>query len=150
MIWGGVNGVYMIVEHLFGWSTKEAKTPFTKAVRMGVTFVAVLFTWILFRANSWEDGCFVVQSLFNVSAWGIEEYIYRTRELLALNRYECMISLMSIVLLLGVDWLQEKKVSISTMLPEFFLLRWAFYIFAVIFILFFAEFGSQQFIYFQF
>lgn len=150
VIWGGMHGICMIIEHMFGLSAKMASRPLIRFFRMGITFGVVFLTWIFFRANTWEDSCYIIRSLLNIHEWGIGTYILRTRELLALSRYELVIAFLGIVVLLVVDWLKEKNISIASMLPKYQLLRWAVYATSIISLLFFAEFGSQQFIYFQF
>ena len=150
VIWGGMHGVILIFENLSGWNRYVTQNPLYKLFRMAATFTVVFFTWMFFRANTLHDGWYVLRSVFNIFDWHIGDYMSRTRELLALSRYELILSVVAIVILLGIDFLQERGGSVWQVIPQNRAVRWLVYASSIILILFFAEFGSQQFIYFQF
>lgn len=57
VIWGGLHGTYLTINHLFNAMTKAAAPQVMKGVRMlrplfwVLTFVSVCFAWIYFRAD---------------------------------------------------------------------------------------------------
>jgi D-alanyl-lipoteichoic acid acyltransferase DltB (MBOAT superfamily) len=58
VIWGGLNGAFLILEKYLGL----AKLP--KPLRWLITFTLICFTWIFFRANSLSDAWLVVHKIF--------------------------------------------------------------------------------------
>lgn len=49
VIWGGIHGVLLALERTFGKTAIYARAP--APLRVGLTFVLVLFTWVFFRAS---------------------------------------------------------------------------------------------------
>jgi len=49
--WGGLHGAYLAIYHL--WRRVDWRLP--RAVAWGLTFIAVVFAWVLFRADSFAD-----------------------------------------------------------------------------------------------
>ena len=52
VLWGGLHGVYLSINHWW----RKLKTPFPTWFAWGITFLAVVFSWVLFRAIVLEDG----------------------------------------------------------------------------------------------
>ena len=70
VIWGGLHGVYLIVNH--GWRTLTRKfglvapralQPVTHALSILITFMAVVFAWTVFRAESFASAARMIAGL---------------------------------------------------------------------------------------
>ena len=64
VIWGGLNGLYQVVENLIGVNSKKKVSPFIGAVGGVVTFVLVDAAWVFFRASSTSDALKVFANTF--------------------------------------------------------------------------------------
>ena len=51
VIWGGLHGLYLAIEHLLGFGKKFERL---NLVRVGFVFTVVSFTWMFFRSPSFE------------------------------------------------------------------------------------------------
>jgi alginate O-acetyltransferase complex protein AlgI len=51
LVWGLYHGTWLVIERITGWDTRELG-PVTLVVRRLVTFLIVLFGWVIFRADS--------------------------------------------------------------------------------------------------
>ena len=51
IVWGGIHGVFQIIEKVLGWNKKESKG-FVKVLRIVFTFVIVTVAWVIFRSPS--------------------------------------------------------------------------------------------------
>jgi D-alanyl-lipoteichoic acid acyltransferase DltB (MBOAT superfamily) len=68
VIWGGLHGVYLIVNHAFraltrGFTMPRAFKPVAHAASVFVTFVAVVFAWTVFRAESFDGAARMISGL---------------------------------------------------------------------------------------
>lgn len=154
VLWGGIHGCMLVVEN--GWNRGVMKflpdgllpqKGFLHAcIRTGKHVLAlccICFAWIFFRANSVEDACTLLQSLFSfdfsdsiVSVVGTVSFVQ---------------SVVLILLLLVVDLFLAfpKRTQIFVRIPT--IVRWSAYTMALWIVLISAIFGvRQQFIYFQF
>ncbi|MGE3310875.1 MAG: MBOAT family protein [Limisphaerales bacterium] len=150
VIWGAIHGLLLVLEKVSGWSSISDRPGPLSLARVAATFSVVSFTWIFFRANSLEDALRIVREILMVQDWSVGEYASRTRELLGLRKYEIAVAMAGIAVLLLVDFLEETGRPLRSWLPRHRPLRWVLYAAGIVMILFFAEFGSAQFIYFQF
>lgn len=161
VIWGGLNGIYQVVG--------EALTPVRdklvkilklnresichKAVHVIVTFALIDFTWIFFRAQSYQEAVGIIKSMINV---------YNPWVLLDGSIYACGLSSknywlmwISIGILLVADIAKYKGIKIrEVIVKQDYWFRWVFIAFSVCFILLFGVWGpaynAANFIYFQF
>ncbi len=164
VIWGGLNGFYLIAEivvgnwfrHLFPREQTRPGFPIGAVLR---TFCLTCFAWIFFRANNVQDAFYVVGHLFHnlasVPAHLREVTFVREFILLGQNQQELYLAMLGIAILFGAHLLQNERKGRRTV-GEWFAqqgsgVRWATYYAALVLILFFGAFNqSQQFIYFQF
>ena len=63
VMWGAYHGCIMIVERAFGLNRRGKSRPVLRGVRVFITLHIVLFGWIIFRADSWENFTAVMRSL---------------------------------------------------------------------------------------
>jgi len=71
VLWGGLHGVYLVVNHGFrrmrqGWGFAPASGSITRALARTATLSAVGFAWIFFRAEDLESALTLIASL---GAW---------------------------------------------------------------------------------
>jgi D-alanyl-lipoteichoic acid acyltransferase DltB (MBOAT superfamily) len=70
VIWGGLHGIYLCVNHLWHrWrSTSATNSPAMKLVSWAVTFFAVVIAWVFFRARTEAGALQMLGSLFGFEA----------------------------------------------------------------------------------
>jgi alginate O-acetyltransferase complex protein AlgI len=71
LIWGGLHGLYLCVNHLWqawrvGRSSKSG--PFVKVISWAITFAAVVLAWVFFRAKTLDGAWQMLSSLFGFDA----------------------------------------------------------------------------------
>ncbi len=121
-----------------------------KTIRIGWTFTIISLSWILFRANSVSDAFSIfkrlirIPSRFALSQSGMEIFNY------GLNRYDFIIAIFSIVAILFIQTLHQKKPVWDRLKMKPIWLRWSVYYMMIFSILLFGRFGESSFIYFQF
>ncbi len=159
VIWGALHGFYLIFAQItltFRENIIEKiglnKFPkIKKYFQVGIVFILVNFAWIFFRANNLNDAIYVINNIFAgysdlLSLSGMKEVLKQ----LGVGKFDLLISLFSIFILEAFHLIQRHG-SIRHMLrqkPVWF--RWAVYYLLTMYILLFGEYGSSQFIYFQF
>ncbi len=149
IIWGGIHGIFVLIERLISQPKKDRNAPLplgTRLLGMTVTLACVTFAWIFFRANSLSDAWYVVTHLLtDVTMQGITCNLYRN--------YLVKCLLLILVIAIYECW-EEKCETTSTrshwnQLPT--AVRWVSYWSVTVTILLFGQLvGINQFIYFQF
>jgi alginate O-acetyltransferase complex protein AlgI len=158
IVWGGLHGIYLV----FSAFTQNIREKIHKALdldrvprlhnylKVMVTFFLASFAWIFFRANTISDAIYIISNLF--SGWGdvLTFDVLNNMPSWRPLKFELAVSLISIGILLVIhlkerrgniiDWFSEKPIWV----------RWSVYYFFLLAILLFGNFGSKQFIYFQF
>ena len=156
VIWGGVNGFYLICSL---WTRNFRQSvcqtigldrfpTFHKHLRIGITFSLVCVAWIFFRANSISDAWYILTHLFQgLSRQLIIKGSYFGQ---GLSANEFVVAVASILLMEGIHAVQRHR-RIRHMLSEKPLaFRWAMYLLILLWILYFGVFENRDFIYFQF
>ncbi|WP_375341281.1 MBOAT family O-acyltransferase [Okeania sp. SIO2C2] len=59
VIWGGLHGVYVSINHWW----RKLNIPMPKVLAWVITFVAVIVSWVLFRAQNIQDGLEILQTM---------------------------------------------------------------------------------------
>lgn len=59
VLWGGLHGIYLSINHWW----RKLKTPFPGWFAWAITFVAVIFSWVLFRAATLQDGLTMIATM---------------------------------------------------------------------------------------
>lgn len=111
----------------------------------------VSVAWVFFRANSLRGAVYIISHYF--SQWQFNlSYVKASIVSMGFTELTCVVALLSLVILVVIDWLQCKKPVAEALAVQKYYIRWGIYFFFVFYILFckmyMAE--SQQFIYFQF
>ena len=143
--WGGIHGAYQIVGK---WKRSLIKKELPKVLQMAGTFVLVCFGWMVFRANSLGD----VKSMILLI---ITKPFFKDLPAMNMSDMEWALLVLSLLVLLAVNLLQEKKISVRQLvIKRSFLVRIALYVLGIGSILVFGVYGvaydASQFLYFQF
>ncbi len=157
--WGAMHGIFIIIEKIllltknkFFVKEKSKNTNFfVKILGFLITFSAVTFSWIFFRANNISSALYITKNLFHdFKGWFNAEYLKTAISSIDLKSYEFLKVLLAVSFLIIAEFIQRKVSIIKFVNMRPLLIRWGIYVFFVVFILFFKSFQNQQFIYFQF
>jgi alginate O-acetyltransferase complex protein AlgI len=150
--WGALHGFYLIVETTTNPLKKKIisflglqKFPnLILTTEICSTFILVNIGWIFFRANSIEDGFYVIGHLFQNLSLDLNQGI-------AGISWVDLIIAFTMIGFMEVVHLTQEHTGIRKMLKnEPLILRWSIYIFMILSLLLFGVFHNAQFIYFQF
>ena len=135
VVWGGLQGIMMIVERAIGLSQTRPKNPFTIIVRWCITFNLVCLSWVFFRAANVGD------------AWEIITRIATVQEGRSFQLWQPIAVL---ALLLVVEMYRIRKGFVSLLQHRAGLTFWLTLVAILFFVLAFRGAQSPEFIYFQF
>ncbi len=163
VIWGALNGFYLIIEMLWQGLVDNLKSRTSNALEkfalnlilVLLTFSLTCFAWIFFRANTVGDAFYVVNHLFDglatLSTDIFNVPFVKLKIMLGKEKWEFVLAWTSITFLLFTHYLQRGTSGRAILNRQSVAVRWAFYFALVSAILFGGAFSeSQQFIYFQF
>jgi alginate O-acetyltransferase complex protein AlgI len=150
--WGAIHGILMVgsiigaklLNQVFPNRLTERKSTIVNGIKIFGTFHLVLLSWIFFRADTISDAFYIIRNIFT----GLE-----FKGGYGLNfggSYEIMITTIALLVLLLVDFLREKGLPVNFLGSKPVVIRWALYYVLLLSILMFGEFGTTEFIYFQF
>lgn len=164
IIWGALHGFYLIIGMMtLGYRNQFLKfiglnneSYFMKMVNILTTFVLVAFAWIAFRADYLMTYFTKVIyqklgdtfSVFDkdITSEFVQKYIF-----MDMGTTEFVYSLILIVVLLIVNYFQEKSSVREIINRQNTYVRWGFYIVSLLLFIYLGVFESEsQFIYFQF
>ncbi len=137
VIWGALNGVYLIIEALI------FKYKRTSVIHIIITFILINFAWIFFRANTLDNAYYIINKIFTAPG---HLYIGSGDDITA-----SIYATIAIIILVAVELKKEffdSLFSISKNKSEF--VRILGYSILIFVILYLGVFGESQFIYFQF
>ncbi len=145
MIWGLLNGWYIVLE-LWIFGKKQTTKPafLIQILRTIYTFLLIDIAWIFFRANSFSDAILILNKLTTGIASG--EIVH----LQFLNQYSYSLGLIVILFLMLVEWLIKEESANNFIMKRPIIKRIAIIYFLIFSIIFFGEFNTTEFIYFQF
>lgn len=96
MAWGGLHGLYLIINHAWRCLVKEDHWGFLwKFTSRNLTFIAVVFGWVLFRAESFGAASIMFQGLIGSNGFVLPESV------LSLSQYFPEISFSDNAFLIG-------------------------------------------------
>jgi alginate O-acetyltransferase complex protein AlgI len=174
LIWGGLHGIYIYAHHL----TKKIliskpmlqlklKNDSAKGMRIFLTFTLVILGWVMFRAESIDKGLLIWNNIILIPYEAINYIYIVVFEGISFSPINA-IGLKWIFLLNGkftllflyicplavIYFLFQYKIQESNVWKKFNLwgvmYRWSSYLLALSLIYLLADFGNNQFIYFQF
>lgn len=145
IIWGGLNGLYLILEIVASrWNRniREFKGEEGLALsigKTGLTFILICLSWIFFRASSVSDGLLIVQKIFNP--------VFE----IFLDKTTLFYSFLGLSILMLCEIGSERTGhSHYPFLNRHWMVQNLFYSSLIILILLIGVFDGSQFIYFQF
>lgn len=156
VIWGGLNGLYLIGETAAASLKERVLGPAAPKVpailRMLFTFSLVCFSWVFFRANSVSDAFYIVGHMFDgLGAIRDMSSLRMSIGGLGLMPFEFGVALASILVLETVQVLQARINIRESIYRVPAAARWALYCCLMYMITVFGAFSSNaKFIYFQF
>lgn len=153
IIWGFLHGLYFLINHFYQ-PIHQQITALLKKIHLEklyslilifVTFCAVCFAWIFFRANSLNDAAYIITHLFQNIQWKFSGYR------MGLGPTETLIGFFFIAAMEAIHFIQ-RRVSLGVLLlQQDILIRWLLYLGMIFIILIFGKFEADiEFIYFQF
>jgi D-alanyl-lipoteichoic acid acyltransferase DltB (MBOAT superfamily) len=145
MIWGLINGFFLIIYHLQRKPRKRVfkkmgisnENTFVVIVETVITLCLIMFAWIFFRSENIHLALKYIDDMFSPSLFSLSQVLAKKALLFA-----------SIFII--TEWVQKNKehaMQIKGIKSRF--IRWGIYFSVVCLILFFGG-GGQKFIYFQF
>ncbi|NEV92763.1 MBOAT family protein [Psychroflexus sp. YR1-1] len=139
VVWGGLHGLYLIIERILRSKIHIKLTAFNGILLALITYILVNFTWVFFRAREFSVAKNMLSSMLFVNEEG--EKIIETFDVL---KVFVLISLLFIS-----HWLMRrtslKEVSLN-LSPVTLGIVWAIMLFLIVI----CQGNSEQFIYFQF
>ncbi len=153
IIWGGLNGIYILFSVLtskirnkmcskIGLAKHEKLHNFFK---IAVTFALINISWIFFRADSLSDAVYILMNIF--SGWSLR---FPVRHGGVGGWPGFLFSIFLILFLMLVQVIQETVGASQFFSNKPAWIKGAVYIIILLLILLFGVFGSNPFIYFQF
>ena len=164
VVWGGLNGVYLVGESVIGGVFADKNTPSKRwpafmpvfrTVAVLRTFALTCIAWVFFRAHTFSDSWYILEHFF--VGWG--NALHNLHSAPFLKRYvmmeqdytDLLIAFVAVlVLFLGDLWQRNHHLN-SRLAAQPAWVRWSLYYAIAGAVLLFGAFNSaQQFIYFQF
>ena len=142
IIWGLLNGLYLIPNLIFGYNKKTNGSNVNTLnvytfINMLITFLLVTFTWIFFRSINVSQAGHYISNLFSKSL-----FTYPIQHGMAMT-------IPLITILFSVEWIRYRQIEIFKPHNISLILRWCIYLLLIIACLAFFK-QNQSFIYFQF
>lgn len=141
VVWGGLNGLYVVVSLIAGRGRLPAVGSWLRGL---VTFHLVLLTWVFFRAASLADAATILARVAGSAA--TLPRLLRAR----LANKEILLSLALIAVLLGVEALDEARPFWERVRARPLLVRWALYYALLFGLIVLGTWNLQRFVYMQF
>lgn len=152
VVWGGINGCYLVLESLLPHNgADKARAWAVEALRMLKTFALACFAWVFFRADTMADAV----TLLRAAVTGLAQPRAYLRDayylLLSNGEWAALFTVLSVAVLLGVDALDEKTDAMEAVGRLRPIVRYPLYaVFLVGMVLLIPKHASAPFIYFQF
>jgi alginate O-acetyltransferase complex protein AlgI len=153
VIWGGLNGIYLIIELIISKPINNAinnlklnRFSFIITLIKGVfTFNLICLTWIFFRAKTVQDAFYILTHLLS------DLQLKGVFSKLAIAKFDLQIICISLLILLYTEGSSKNISMLNWLNSKPLYLRWSIYVSLGIAILLFGAYEqNQQFIYFQF
>ncbi|SEK53339.1 D-alanyl-lipoteichoic acid acyltransferase DltB, MBOAT superfamily [Aquimarina amphilecti] len=138
VIWGAINGIYLIIEILCNGKKRKG------ILNIISTFCFISFAWIFFRANSVNDAFYIINKIFTEPG---KLYIGSGDDIAA-----SLYAVLAIFLLVIIEFKREylQNITIINFFTKKEIGRMFMYATLIYLILYLGVFGHSQFIYFQF
>jgi D-alanyl-lipoteichoic acid acyltransferase DltB (MBOAT superfamily) len=159
IVWGGLNGVYVVISTLLRRTRRPASPSSTwgpalagpdvstgpmAAVRALATFHFVLVTWVFFRAASIEEAITVLTRVAS-SATRLPALVWAR-----LASPEVATAVALVAVLMAIEWIDERRPMWQRLSGTATVVRWSAYYALAIALLVLGVWNAQQFVYMQF
>jgi D-alanyl-lipoteichoic acid acyltransferase DltB (MBOAT superfamily) len=153
VIWGGLNGLYLVIEQVLGY--RAPKGGVARLLGILGTFALTCLAWVFFRARTVADAVQVIthaaDGLGALPANLRDPAFVKQFVLLGLPTQDFVIALVAIAALLGIEAWQGEEEVFAKVRRWSWGVRWPVYVATVALFLYYGAFNSaQSFIYFQF
>ncbi|QQE13088.1 MBOAT family protein [Planctomycetota bacterium] len=86
MLWGGLHGIYLVINHAFRKITKhdptiEPKLPYLIFAR-SLTFIAVVVAWVFFRADNFAQATDFIHAMFALGNTSLTSHPYKNAQII--------------------------------------------------------------------
>lgn len=156
VFWGGLHGIFLIVNHWSGnLKVVPAHWPFARVIGMAVTFLAVVLAWVFFRSETFSGAIEILSSMlsFTGSGEGSAEAASTLRQFFGDDEAASRISVWLIVGL-AICWLAPNSQAIARRTVLFqansIFIIGILIIFNLLLLMINASRGVSEFIYFNF
>lgn len=158
VVWGGLHGLYLIVNH--AWqaifsSAGRAPSPVANGLSRLVTFIAVVVAWVFFRATTFSDAVRVLSGMAGLFEIVIPEL---TEE--GMRQFVITLVLLAVAWMapnsqeVVARWIEARRGTGAPALADMAAVRWSFVGAALVMVLLLAVIngtrGASEFIYFNF
>ena len=69
IIWGGLHGSYLIINHTCSNICKRLEIEIPKYIGITLTMFAVIIAWVFFRAETTSGALYIISSMFDISSY---------------------------------------------------------------------------------
>ena len=120
VLWGLLNGIYIIVENIMKPLQLKIESKFHinaeskiyKSVSIIRTFILISFSWIFFRSNTFTEAINIIKSMFLLNNINVLIDGSLLKLEVGLGTKNTLLLIATIILLLFVDYLKKKNISI--------------------------------------
>ena len=137
IVWGVLHGFFQIIEKVLGLGKSESKG-LLGVLRVGVTFVLVTLSWVIFRSPSMDVAVEFIASMVDFNGFVVNDINV------------LLYSIIALVVLFVWEILSEYKRDFVLRLSQYKVVRWVVYVFVVVMIMLTGVFDGGQFIYANF
>lgn len=148
MFWGVLHGVYQIVgemtykirDHIWMVFGLDKDSKLKNVLQTIVTFIFVTLGWIIFRADTLQNGLHMIRSIaVDFNPWVLSgTYLFN----MGLSQNECVILMISVLLLLGVSLLQERGYKIGESVMNLHVVfRYVIYLAGILIVMIYGTYG---------
>lgn len=149
-MWGGIYGFLQITENILRIKTdKYRKHGLRWWLSVIGVFILVCFCWIFFRAADLRDALYIIGHMLD-GAGNVKNYILQGYTDMQMHKTAVVHLFFPLLLLLFFDYASLKRdvLQMTGRMPG--ICRWGLYYAVVMLIIVLGNFGSSQFVYFQF
>lgn len=148
IIWGGLNGLYLVLSDMLKpwrdlacrWFHIERKNFGNRCFRLIFTFVLIQFAWLFFRATDLNQAGEIMRTLF--TSPNLKQITDGTLMKLGLDGAEWAVLIGSLILLTAADYQEYKEKDWrQSILNQGFLFRCIVYVAIFVILLLFAQYG---------
>ena len=89
VLWGGIHGCYLSLNHLWRnfssrcWGKNlDRQYPLIRILSRGITFISVVFAWVLFRAETFDSAVAIWRAAIGLNGIELSDFVQNSRSTL--------------------------------------------------------------------